>query len=77
MRPSLHEEFESSTELPLESEKEHGITFEFKNVSFKYPTRDVIVLDQLNMKASFTRFMTKTSLTNTGSNRLKPANLLL
>jgi len=66
MRPSLHEEFESSTELLLENEKENGITVEFKNVSFRYPTRDVVVLDQLNMKASFTRFTAKTSSANTG-----------
>ena len=61
MRPSIEDDTTSiAEELPLDSEKALGVTIEFSNVSFKYPTRDVAVLEQLNMSVSLDRFTKKT-----------------
>ena len=56
MRP-LDEVESGETPLDLSSleddEKGHrGVKIELKNVCFKYPTRDVPVLDNLNMTVS-------------------------
>lgn len=50
-RPALQTETAFRAELPLDNEKGQGTRIDFKNVSFKYPTRDVTVLDQLDMRA--------------------------
>ena len=61
MRPSIEDDTASITEeLPFDSEKANGVAIEFSNVSFKYPTRDVAVLEQLNMRVSLARFTKKT-----------------
>jgi len=57
MRPSTQDELSYGGEdLPDDDGKEHGMTIEFKNVSFKYPTRDVAVLNQLSLRVSFTQW---------------------
>jgi ATP-binding cassette, subfamily B (MDR/TAP), member 1 len=61
MRPSIEDDTTSiAEELPLDSEKTHGVTIEFGNVSFKFPTRDVAVLELLNMSVSLAGFAKKT-----------------
>ena len=53
MRPSSEDEGSLLTEVqPFESENMQGVTVEFNNISFRYPTRDVAVLDGLNMIVS-------------------------
>lgn len=51
MRPSSQDEqIPRADDLALDSEKtEGGVKVELKNVSFKYPTRDVAVLNDVNM----------------------------
>jgi ABC-type transport system involved in cytochrome bd biosynthesis fused ATPase/permease subunit len=53
MRPTSHDEIGLVTEdLLFDTEKSSGMNVEFRNVSFKYPTRDVAVLKNLNMTVS-------------------------
>ena len=53
MRPFIEDDNPPiAEEVPPDSEKEHGMTIELSNVSFKYPTRNVAVLEQLNMRVS-------------------------
>jgi ABC-type transport system involved in cytochrome bd biosynthesis fused ATPase/permease subunit len=53
MRPSARGET-LGEDLPLDGEKSEGVKADFQNVSFKYPTRDISVLDNLNMHVGFT-----------------------
>jgi ATP-binding cassette subfamily B (MDR/TAP) protein 1 len=53
MRPSPQDDTLGG-DLPLDREKSKGVKVDFQNVSFKYPTRDVPVLDNLNMNVGFT-----------------------
>ncbi|KAN0113306.1 ABC transporter-like protein [Hyaloscypha variabilis] len=49
-RPSPQDELSCSFEdFPIDDEKGNGMNIKFDNVSFKYPTRDVAVLNQLNL----------------------------
>jgi ATP-binding cassette, subfamily B (MDR/TAP), member 1 len=50
-RPSSQDATTSSDSIiPLDTEKQEGMKIEFSNVSFKYPTRDITVLDSLSLK---------------------------
>jgi ATP-binding cassette subfamily B (MDR/TAP) protein 1 len=52
-RPSPQDELSCSFEdLPIDDEKGNGMNIKFDNVSFKYPMRDVAVLNQLNFSVS-------------------------
>lgn len=46
----------SGGEIAFDNEKGEGVKVEFKNVSFKYPTRNVAVLDQLNISVSLSPY---------------------
>lgn len=53
MRPTSQDEIDPATEdFPFDTEKSSGMNIELRNVSFKYPTRDVAVLKNLNMIVS-------------------------
>jgi ATP-binding cassette subfamily B (MDR/TAP) protein 1 len=55
-RPSPQDELSCSFEdFPIDDEKGNGMNIKFDNVSFKYPTRDVAVLNQLNLSVSLSR----------------------
>jgi ABC-type multidrug transport system fused ATPase/permease subunit len=55
-RTSPQDELSCSFEdLPIDDEKGKGMNIKFDNVSFKYPTRDVAVLNQLNLSVSLSQ----------------------
>jgi len=60
---------------PVDTEKTQGVKVEFNNVSFKYPMRNVAMLDELTMSVSISQILYKASNTNFERNRSRLANL--
>lgn len=57
MRPQANKEGLSTLinleDVEVDEKGGRGVKIELRNVSFKYPTRDVPILDGLNMTVSF------------------------